>query len=361
MDRRHFIGTAGAAAGALIPGSNARAATTGTRETIEWRMVTTWPKGFPGLGTGANYFADLVGRLSAGRMRVKVYGAGELVDAFGTFDLVGDGGAELGHGTAMYWKGKVPAAPFFTAVPFGLTAQEMNAWLYHGGGLELWQEAYEPMGMLPLAAGNSGVQMGGWFNREINSLDDIRGLKMRLPGLGGEVLRRAGGLPVTTAGSEIFTALETGAIDATEWIGPYNDLAFGLYKAAKYYYYPGWQEPGATLECLVNRAAFEALPEDLQQVVVHAARVANQDMLAEFTARNHQALRTLVDEKGVQLRRYPDAVLRRLREHAEDVVAEIAAGDAMAGRVFRSYLAFREQAMAWHDVSERAYLNARAL
>jgi len=359
MRRRGFLGTlgAGALAGTWAPSARLRAA---AEESVEWRMVTTWPKGFPGLGTGADYFADLVERLSGGRLRVKVYGAGELVDAFGTFDLVADGGAELGHGTAMYWKGKVPAAQFFTAVPFGLTAQEMNAWLYRGGGLELWRETYAPFGLVPLAGGNSGVQMAGWFNQEIASLDDIRGLKMRLPGIGGEALARAGGTPVTLPGAEVFTALQTGVIDAAEWVGPYNDLALGLHEAAKYYYYPGWQEPGAALELLVNRSALQSLPDDLRDVVEYAARVANQDMLAEFTAQNNRALQTLVERHGVALRRLPDEVLRELRSLSDEVVAGIAEGDAMAGKVHASYRAFRDQAMAWHDISERAYLNARA-
>ena len=369
MKRRHFIGTVGAGAllgtglGACSRQEEAQQ-TTGTEraagDTIEWRMVTTWPRDFPGLGTGANYLADLIGRLSGGRMSVKVYGAGELVDAFGIFDLVSDGGAEMGHGAAYYWKGKSQAAQFFAAVPFGLTAQEMNAWLYHGGGLELWREVYAPFGLEPTAGGNTGVQMGGWFNREIESVEDLKGLKMRIPGLGGEVLKRAGGTPVSLPGGEIFTSLETGAIDATEWVGPYNDLAFGLHKAAQYYYYPGWHEPGTTLECFVNQAALRELPEDLQSVVINATRVANQDMLAEFTARNNRALQTLVEEHGVELRRFPDDVLARLRTLSDEVVAEVAASDEMSRKVYDSFTAFRDEAMAWHDVSERAYLNARA-
>ncbi len=183
---------------------------------------------------------------------------------------------------------------------------------------------------------------------------------MRIPGLGGEVLKRAGGTPVSLPGGEIFTSLETGAIDATEWVGPYNDLAFGLHKAAQYYYYPGWHEPGTTLECFVNKAALQELPEDLQAVVINATRVANQDMLAEFTARNNRALQTLVEEHGVELRRFPDDVLTRLRTLSDEVVAEVAASDEISRKVYDSFTAFREEAMAWHDVSERAYLNARA-
>ncbi len=328
---------------------------------VKWRMVTTWPKNFPGLGTGANFLAERITQMSGGRIEVKVYGANELVPAFEVFGAVSQGTAELGHGSAYYWKGKSEAAQFFSAVPFGLTADEMNAWLYHGGGMELWQETYEPFGLVPMAAGNTGVQMAGWFNREINSVDDLQGLKMRIPGLGGEVLSRAGGTPVSLPGGELFTSLQSGAIDATEWVGPYNDLAFGLYKAAKYYYYPGWHEPGTTLECMVSKSAFEALPEDLQAIVLNAARVANQDMLTEYLARNNQALKTLVNEHQVDVRKLPDSVLGRLRELSDQVVAEIAAKDALSQRVHASFQAFRNQMVQWSDISARAYLNARGL
>ncbi|MGB5339029.1 MAG: TRAP transporter substrate-binding protein, partial [Gammaproteobacteria bacterium] len=303
--------------------------------------------------------AELIGTLSGGRIQVKVYGANELVPAFEVFDSVSGGSAEMGHGAAYYWKGKSEVAQFFAAVPFGLTAQEMNAWLYYGGGMELWQEVYAPFGLTPAAAGNTGMQMGGWFNREINSLDDLRGLKMRIPGLGGEVLSRAGGTPVSLPGGEIFTSLQTGAIDATEWVGPYNDLAFGLYKAAKYYYYPGWHEPGTTLECIINTAALDALPADLQSIVLNACRVVNQDMLAEYTARNNSALQTLINEHQVDVREFPGTVLQRLRSLSEEVVAEIADKDAMSAKVYDSYRSFRAQVVAWHDISERAYLNVR--
>ncbi|WP_455234602.1 TRAP transporter substrate-binding protein [Thiogranum longum] len=327
---------------------------------VKWKMVTTWPKNFPGLGTGANFMAELITRMSGGRIEVKVYGAKELVPAFEVFDAVSRGTAELGHGASYYWKGKSEAAQFFSAVPFGLTAGEMNAWLYHGGGMALWQETYEPFGLWPLASGNTGVQMAGWFNKEINSLEDLKGLKMRIPGLGGEVLARAGGTPVSLPGGELFTSLQSGAIDATEWVGPYNDLAFGLYKAAKYYYYPGWHEPGTTLECMVNKKAYEALPEELQVIVTNAARVANQDMYAEYIARNNQALQTLVKEHHVDVRKLPDEVIAHLRELSEKVVAEVAEKDALSQRVYASFQAFRDQVVQWQNISERAYLNARA-
>ena len=367
MKRRDFLGTAGA--GALLTGgvltgcgqesTPQKGANAAPQETIEWKMVTTWPKNFPGLGTGANNLARLIGEMSGGRLKVKVYGAKELVPPFEVFDAVSSGTAEMGHGAAYYWKGKSEAAQFFAAVPFGMTAQEMNAWLYYGGGMELWEEVYAPFGVVPAAAGNSGLQMGGWFNKEINGVADLQGLKMRIPGLGGEVLKRAGGTPVNLPGGDIFTSLQSGTIDATEWVGPYNDLAFGLYKAAKYYYYPGWHEPGTTIECMYNRQAFEALPADLQSIVSSACRVANADMLAEYTARNNTALQTLVNEHNVDVREFPRPVLDKLRTISEQVVAEIAAQDALSAKVYESYQNFRKQVVAWHDISERTYLNVR--
>ncbi len=325
-----------------------------------WKMVTTWPPGFPGLGTMANQLADLVGKMSGGRLEIRVYGGGELVPPLQVFDAVAQGTAEMGHGASYYWKGSAAAAQFFSAVPFGMNAQEMNAWLYYGGGLEIWQEVYEPFGLLPRPAGNTGVQMGGWFNREIKSMEDLRGLKMRIPGLGGEVLRRAGGTPVNMPGSEIFTSLQTGAIDATEWIGPYNDIAFGLHKAARYYYYPGWHEPGTTLECILNESAYEALPGDLQTIVDTACAAINNRMLAEYTARNADALRQLREEGEVSVLGFPDEVLARMRVLSEEVVDEAAASDPLAARARDSYRSFFDKVRDWHDISERRWLNSRA-
>ena len=354
MKRREFIKQAGAAGSLLAAPAIATAG-----KTIRWKMVTTWPKNFPGLGTGANKLAALIGEMSGGRMKVKVYGAKELVPAFEVFDAVSRGTAEMGHGAAYYWKGKSEAAQFFAAVPFGLNAQEMNGWLYHGGGMALWTKLYERFNLVPAAAGNTGVQMGGWFNKEIKSLADLRGLKMRIPGLGGEVLKRAGGTPVSLPGSELYTSLQSGNIDATEWVGPYNDLAFGLYKVAKYYYYPGWHEPGTTLEALINKQAFEALPADLQSIVLNACKVVNQDMLAEYTARNNAALHTLVTRHKVKLRAFPEDVLKKLKSLSDEVVAEVAAKDADSRAVYASFRKFRDEVRAWHNVSEMAYFRAR--
>lgn len=339
--------------------NNANAQEASPEQTYHWKMVTSWPKNFPGLGTAPERFSTLVDEMSAGRLTVKVYGAGELVPALQVFDAVSQGTAELGHSGAYYWKGKVPAAQFFTTVPFGLTAQEMNGWIYYGGGLELWQEIYAPFNLIPLAAGNTGVQMAGWFNKEINSVDDLKGLKMRIPGLGGEVLKRAGGTPVTLPGGELFTSLQTGTIDATEWVGPYNDLAFGLYKAAKYYYYPGWHEPGSMMELMVNKPAFESLPADLQAIVTTAAKAVNIDMLAEYTARNNAALTELVDKHGVDVRELPADVLSKLKTISEEVVAEAANADPASKKVYDSYIQYRDSVVKYHSISEQSFINAR--
>jgi TRAP-type mannitol/chloroaromatic compound transport system substrate-binding protein len=374
MKRRQFLTTAGVATAAAAvtaacsqqPQSAAGDAASGAaaapaKAEFRWKLVTTWPPNFPGLGTGANLFAELIEKCSNGRIRIKVYGATELVPAFEVFDAVARGTAELGHAGAYYWKGKAEAASFFSAIPFGFTPAEMNGWLYFGGGMELWRETYAPFGVLPLASGNSGCQMGGWFNREIRSIADLKGLKMRIPGIGGEVFARAGGTPVTLAGGEIFTALETGAIDAAEFIGPYNDLAFGLYKAAKYYYYPGWQEPGSALECLVNRAAFDKLPADLQEIVRTAARAVNDNMLAEMTARSAEALDQLVNVHKVQLRPFPPDVLKLLREMSEQICRERAAADPMFGKTYASFTKYRDSVVRWTRIADEAYLAARSL
>ena len=338
-------------------GAGPRASARG--EVIEWKLVTTWPKNLPGLGHTPEVFADLVREMSDGRMTVRVYGAGEIVPAFEIFDAVSSGVAEVGHGASYYWKGKIPSAVFFTAVPFGMTAQEMNGWLHYGGGMALWEEAYAPAGIVPLAGGSTGVQMAGWFNREINSLEDIRGLRMRIPGLAGEVFSAAGGEAVRIPGGEIYTALQTGVIDAVEWVGPYNDLALGLHEIAEYYYYPGWHEPGAMLEFIVNEDALATLPDDLKAIVRHAARAANQDMLDEFTARNNRSLREMVERHGVKLRRLPDDVLAALYRESEAVMQELIARDPMAARVHESFSAFLADVRAYHEISEQAYINAR--
>lgn len=324
---------------------------------IEWKLVTSWPKGFPGMGVAPERFAERVKRLSGGRLVIRVYGAGELVPSFDVFNAVSKGTAQMGHSAAYYWQDKIPAAPFFTSVPFGMNAQEMNAWLHYGGGLGLWQALYEPYGVIPMAGGNTGAQMGGWFNQEIQTIDDLKGLKMRLPGYGADVFKRAGGIPVSLSGGELFTALETGAIDAAEWVGPYNDLAFGLHNAAKYYYYPGWQEPSTTLEFLVNQQALQSLPDDLQQLVVTAARAVNQDLLDEYVVKNMQALDVLVREHQIALRHFPAPVLAQLKQLTRELLTEKSQADPAVARVYASYQQFLTDTRLYSQVSNGDIVN----
>lgn len=331
----------------------------GNQASIEWKLVTTWPKGLPGLGSAPENFARRVGEMSNGRLTVRVYGAGEVVPPFEVFDAVSQGVAEMGHGASYYWKGKIPSSVFYTAVPFGMTAQEMNGWLHYGGGLELWRELYAPFGVRPFAGGSTGVQMAGWFNRELKSASDLDGLKMRIPGLAGEVFAASGGTAVRLAGGEIYTSMQTGVIDAVEWVGPYNDRTLGLMEVAEYYYYPGWHEPGAMLEFTVNQEAFDRLPADLQAIVEGAARATNQDMLDEFTARNNQSLNSLLDDYAVKLRPLPDDVMDVLHSNSVIALEQLKAGDPMAQKIAASYEEFLGGVRRYHEISERAYLNAR--
>lgn len=331
----------------------------GNQASIEWKLVTTWPKGLPGLGSAPENFARRVGEMSNGRLTVRVYGGGEVVPPFEVFDAVSQGVAEMGHGASYYWKGKIPSSVFYTAVPFGMTAQEMNGWLHYGGGLELWRELYAPFGVRPFAGGSTGVQMAGWFNRELKSASDLDGLKMRIPGLAGEVFAASGGTAVRLAGGEIYTSMQTGVIDAVEWVGPYNDRTLGLMEVAEYYYYPGWHEPGAMLEFTVNQEAFDRLPADLQAIVEGAARATNQDMLDEFTARNNQSLNSLLDDYAVKLRPLPDDVMDVLHSNSVIALEQLKAGDPMAQKIAASYEEFLGGVRRYHEISERAYLNAR--
>ena len=303
--------------------------------------------------------ADRVERASGGRLKIKVYGGGELVPPFEVFDSVSRGTVEMGHDASYYHKGKVDAAQFFTAIPFGLNYMELNAWLLYGGGLELWRELYAPFNLMPFPCGNTGVQMGGWFNKEINSVDDLKGLKMRIPGLGGEVLRRAGGTPVTLPGSEIFTSLQTGVIDATEWVGPYNDVSFGLHKAAKYYYYPGWQEPGPGLECIINMDAWNSLPADLQAIVEITCESITTNMAAEYTHGNANSLQQLQGDPSVEIREFPDDVLQHLKALSIEVVAELAAKDPAVAKISKAHYEYLEKMTANSRVTEEAYLATR--
>ena len=323
-----------------------------------WKMVTSWPKNTPGLGVSAEKIAQVINEMSNGRLQIHVYGANELVPALGVFDAVSSGSVEMGHSGAYFWRGKIPASQFFTTIPFGMNAQEMNGWLHYGGGLELWREIYEPFNLIPFAAGNTGVQMAGWFKREIKTVDDLKGLKMRIPGLAGEVFSAAGGISVTIPGGELYTALQTGVIDAAEWVGPENDLAFGFQQIAPYYYYPGWHEPGSTLELVVNKTAYESLPKDLQAIITYAARAINQDMLDSYTDKNSRAL-IEIQRKGIKVSRLPDEVLMRLHQIANQVYEEQAKADPMSQKVYASYKQFMDKSAPYQRMSEQAYFDVR--
>jgi TRAP-type mannitol/chloroaromatic compound transport system substrate-binding protein len=326
-----------------------------------WKMVTTWPPNFPIFQEGVERFAKQVQTMSNNRLNIKVYAGGELVPPLQTFEAVSQGTVEVGHGAGYYWAGKIPAAQFFTAVPFGMNAQGMNAWLYAGGGIELYQEIYAPHNLVPFPMGNTGVQMGGWFNKKIESVDDLKGLKMRIPGLGGKVFAKAGGTPVLLAGGEIYTALDRGTIDATEWVGPFHDERLGLYRAAKYYYYPGWHEPGPVLELIVNKKAFDSLPKDLQTIIETAAASSNIWMLSQFEAKNLAALKKLKQEHHVEVLPFPDDVMIALHAYTKEVLEEESAKDATFKRVYEHYKAFMDDNDAWNALSEAAYQRARAL
>ncbi len=360
IGRRGFLKVAATAATAAAVASSFPAPAI-SQGRMQWRMVTTWPRNYPALGTGANLLADFISRGSDGRLTVKVYGAGEIVPAFEAMDAVTGGTAEMGHGAPYYWKGKVPASQYVASIPFGLTAQELNAWFQYGGGQEIADKIYGELGTKFFPSGNSGVQMGGWFNKEMNSIEDYKGLKMRIPGLGGEVIKAAGANVVNLSGGQISSSLLSGAIDATEWVGPYNDLAFGLYKSAKYYYYPGWHEPGTVLDCFINRAKWDALPSDLQAIVEAANTAVNQLVLSEFVARNSAALDDLINKRGVQLRRFSDDILRKLGALSAEVLADLTSKDPLSAEVYKSLTDFRKQAIGWSKISEQTFLAARAL
>lgn len=330
-------------------------------QTYNWKLVTAWPKNFPGLGSAPELFASKVDEMSNGRIKIRVYGAGELVPALEVFDAVSAGTAEIGHGAAYYWKGKVPEAQFFTTLPFGMNGREMEGWIAYGGGGELWKELYAPFNLIPMRGGNTGVQMGGWFNKEINSASDFQGLKMRIPGLAGDVLQRLGGVSVNLPGDNLYTSMQTGVLDATDWTGPYNDLAFGFQDIAEYYYYPGWHEPGSVIEFIFNKQLFESLPADLQAILVSATEAVDLSMSDEFTARNSSALQELITVHGVVPRKFPDDLLIQLKSISQEVIDELGQISPMAQRIHASYRAFETNVTQWHEISEQAYDEARDL
>jgi len=358
MKRRDFLKKVGLGTAAAVGASTLAAPAVIAQKKYQWRMVTTWPPKLPVLQDGCERLAKRIGELTEGRLQIQVFAAGELVPALESFQAVSDGTVEAGSGASYYWAGKEPATQWFSAVPFGMNGQGMSTWFHGGDGLKLWEEVYAPFNLIPRPGGSTGVQMGGWFRKRIETIDDFKGLKMRIPGLGGKVVAKAGGTVVLTPGGEIFTNLERGVIDATEWVGPLHDLRLGLYKAAKYYYYPGWHEPGTYLEYFFNKKAFESLPKDLQHIV-NAACVENEHwVLAQFEAQNGAALQELITKHKVELVKFPDEVLKKLAKLAEEVNEEEAAKSPIAKKVNESFKKFAKVVGTWGMISEKAYYNS---
>lgn len=320
-------------------------------------MTTTWPPNFPITGEGCKMLADLVNRMSAGRLQITVYGAEELIPAMEGFDAVSNGAIEMNHGAAYYWAGKLPVAPFFTTVPFGMNAEQTIAWITSGGGQELWDEVYAPFNLMGRMAGNTGFQMGGWFNKEINSLSDLRGLKMRIPGLGGKVFARAGGTPMLVSGGELYTNLERGVIDATEWVGPYHDFLLGLHQVAKYYYYPGWHETNTVHELLINKQKFEALPSDLQEIVKTACSRTNNWIWSQFNYQNGVYLQKIREIESVSIKRFPAEVMEGLRKATDETLENLAMSDAQTRKVYSAYNDFRKTISSYMGISEKIFYN----
>ena len=324
------------------------------------RMVTSWPEKLPGPGVTAERIAERIGMLSGGRLEVEVFPAGMLVPPLEVFDAVVSGTADMAHTASFFWQGKMPASVFFTAMPFGLTAPEHAAWIHHGGGQVLWDALYGEFGVKPFMAGNTGMQMGGWFKREVAGLDDLKGLKIRMPGLGGEVMRRLGATPVSLPPGEIFQALESGVIDATEFLGPWSDLPMGFDRVASYYYWPGWHEPNGTGELIISKEVYDDLPDDLRTVIDHAAAAENAFAVAEADWFNAGALAQIAGEGRVELRPFPDEVLDAARGIAEEVLTERGEADARFGEILVSYRAARDRLAPWATVGTRSFLDARA-
>lgn len=355
MKRRDIL----KAGGGLVALGGAAAVKAAEKAEFKWKMVTAWPKKFPGIGTNAEWFAEQVTKITDGRVAVTLYGAGELVPPFEVFHALRDGIADCAHGPAYYSKGLIPETEIFTAVPFGMTPTELAAWYEFGGGTELLNELYRPFGVMMVPGGNSDIQMGGWFNKPMESLEDFKGLKIRAPGITGEVFKLLGATPVSMPGSEVFTSMQSGVIDAADWIGPWNDQASGLQKVAKYYY-GTWHEPGAASDYMFNIKSFEALPETLREQVLMVARAAGARQTTEYRANNATALRNMMEKDGVELRYYSDEILKAMYAATQQYLDTFAAKSEMAAKVLQSYREFQKNQQIWTD-NEAKYIAARKL
>lgn len=356
IDRRNLLVGGGVTVGAAL--LSAPAIAQGIREL---KLVTSWPKGLPGLGTSAERMGRSITTASGGRFQVKVFGAGEMVSAFEAFDAVSASVADMYHSAEYYWETKSPGFSFFAAVPFGFTANEMAAWVHFGGGQALWDELGAGFGVKGLLSTNTGSQMGGWFTKEVQGPESYKGLRYRMPGLGGEVLRRLGSVVVALPGGEIIPALKSGAIDASEWVGPWNDLVLGLNKVSKYYYYPGFHEPGTVLSTGVNKKLWDSLSAEDRAMFTMVAAAEYTISLAEFNANNANALQQLRQDKSIEIRKFDDAVMQQLGKASQEVLDEIGQKDPMTRRIYESYTKFRDQSTRWAELAERGFLNARDL
>ena len=353
MKRRSFMKTAATGAAGVAGAAVAAPAISQNRQDIV--MVTTWPRDFPGLGTGAQRFAQRLTDMTDGRLNVQYFAGGERVKAFDSFDEVASGNAHIYHGAEYYWKGKHPAFSYFASVPFGMIAIESSAWIRWMGGQELWDELGAEFGVKGLMAGNGGVQMGGWFKKEINSADDFKGLKFRMPGLGGDVLAKLGASPVSLPGSQIYENLVSGAIDGTEWVGPWNDSFLKFYEAAKFYYYPGMHEPGTIVSLGVNKSWWDGLPKSDQLVIEAAATVLHENMYSEYNAKNGEFLAKLINEQGVELRKFSDDVADAFGEASEEVFEEVREHSPLAKRIDDSYREALRTIGAWLTIADGEY------
>jgi TRAP-type mannitol/chloroaromatic compound transport system substrate-binding protein len=357
MNRRRFLLRA-AAVGGVAASFPAPAVAQGIRE---FKMVTSWPKGLPGLGGSAERIGQAITAATGKRLQVRVFGAGELVKAFEVFDAVSSGVVDMYHSAEYYWERQSPAFNFFAAVPFGFTADEMAAWVLFGGGQALWDELSAQFNIKPLLTTNTGSQMGGWFTKEVSGPESYVGLKYRMPGLGGEVLRRLGAVVVSLPGGEIVPALKSGAIDASEWVGPWNDMLLGLQKVSKFYYYPGFHEPGTVLSTGVNKRLWDSLSAEDRNLISTIANAEYTCSLAEFNANHATALQELGQDKTIEIRKFDDSLLQALGKASGEVMAEVGNNDPLTRRIYQSYIEFRDRATRWSALADQGFLNARSL
>ncbi|PID50651.1 MAG: ABC transporter substrate-binding protein [Proteobacteria bacterium] len=359
MKRRDLLKGAGLGAMAAAVGVAAPAIATDKNKQIKVNMVSTWPRDFPGVGTGAQRFSERLNNMTNGRIEVTYFAAGERVGAFDCFDEVASGNSQMYHGAEYYWKGKHPSFAYFTTVPFGLTCNELNAWIRFGGGQALWDKLAAEYGVKGLMCGNTGVQMGGWFRKEVESADDFKGLKIRVPGLGGDVLAKMGASPVSLPAGQIYENLVSGSIDATEWVGPWNDEVMKFYEAAKFYYYPGMHEPASMLSLGINKKFWDSLSKEDQMIIEACAAMENEMLMSEYTAKNGEALDRLVKQQGVKLLEFSEDVYDAFGEAADAVFEDVKKHGALAREIHESFLKARAIYGGWTKISDQAYVKQR--